>query len=244
MATVMGGNNKGADIATTTLIDHLREEGRAMRAELADNRKLIFDMLAKKNNPDEDEDKPKGLLGRLQERLESKLLDSLDKDGSTPEPGEDGKPGGKSSITAEIVKMGLQNAPAIMTGINTLATSLLNTALAMKSNATVNLSGNGTTVPPAPPVQLPTPPPPPPDPRQRFIANISSALLWHLHGGIDYDGHTFAGWLISSGPMGGELRNHEGDGEGPTRPDRTGSPRSTLRCGTNSRTRRISWLSS
>ena len=199
VATAITGGNKG-DSAILLLMKDMRESDREqmklLREELADNRKLVFDLLMKRR--DDDDEKPKGIAGMLTELRGIKdvagdILVMKPKDGDEGEDGESGG-GGKKKLGASILDAALRNAPTIMQGLTSITANILAAALAMRSGQPLPVPTAPAPTQPAQPQQVNG------NPFTPFLTLITPTFLHHMNtDGLT--GTTFAQWLIDSGPM-------------------------------------------
>ena len=180
-----------------------REEKQMLRQELADNRKLIFDLLAgKKKDDDDDEENPKGIMGMLlQFKTLKEGLADLGMKGISP--GENTEIPAAKEKKDSLIELALRNAPVIMTGLDSILSKALMVYIQSKGGQPAQQAqqqpGSNVTQMPNP-TNLNAPPPAPVTPLTPFLNAITPTFLHHMStDGLG--GDTFANWLISAGPI-------------------------------------------
>jgi hypothetical protein len=196
---VMNGGNSKTDVILEMMksereIAARREE--SIREELRDARKRSDDLmmlLIKKENADEE---PKGLMGRLMEKVMSDAIDGIGK--KTDDAAEPS--GGKSNMRDTIMTMLIPVLPSIMGTVDNIVKNVM-TGIMVGKAGTVT-PGASPMAPVAQPTLTTAPPPPaaPANPLTPFLTAITGSFLHHFNQGPEF-GCVFADWLKNSGPI-------------------------------------------
>lgn len=215
MSASMHGNGSKGDDAVMLLMKDMREQDREqmklLREELADNRKLVFELLAKKN--DDEEDKPKGILGMLSEmkQLKEYAGDVLGLNPSSPAETDAAegvsKKGGGTSM---LLDMAVRNAVPLMQGLQAISANLITAFMLARNPQGQQQQPQGQ---PGQPLQtgqqpqqqyqqpgLPATPPIGSTPLTPFLTQLTPTILHHM-GTDGLNGGTLGNWLIESGPQ-------------------------------------------
>jgi len=208
LATAMNGSNGKSD----TIMEMMRADRDAanrreemLRSELADTRKMMFELLSSRRREDEEE-RPRGLLGMLGElkQLKEVAADLGFKTNDSVSENPEGVAGGKTKFSDTLIEMALRNAPAIMAGADSIVRNLLTTVIALKQGQMP--MGQQPQQQPMQPQQQPSMPPAaipqtPASPLTPFLTAITPTLIHHFNYGQELGGATFAQWLIDAGPI-------------------------------------------
>jgi len=214
MATPVASDNSSMRLMETFLAQS-REELKEAREETRELRRLIMEQATR---PPVTTPAPAPAAGGLFTGLEDaiKLKSQLIELGMVKADSDIEPPTRNKGITDELISMAVRNGPTILQSLGTIVEkglifyAMTKGVTVQQPNAQQPVQAPGYPADTQSPQQtqqaLPASVVAELSPQQKFIANISETLMYHMDS-ENLDGHTFAGWLISSSGSG--RRNYD-----------------------------------